>query len=342
MLMFKLPVRRGPIAALLLLSLLGPKLAAGADLLVLSNGDTLRGEIKKLDDDVITFSTDYSDEDFRITWSKVVRIESDRHFLVERFSGVRVAGTIQPDPASATPRVGQTPVPLTEIVMIRPYETSFRSRLDAGFDLGFNMTKANATKQLTAATDMRYEGERFAAHLSANAFLNRQANAPRTRRWEVSPDYRYLFGRSWYSLAHANFFGSREQQLDLRSSVGGGFGRYFIRSSVRHLAVAGGAVWTRERYTDGSIPLQTSGESFLVAEYGTKRLKLADVLTRFHLYPSLTRQGRYRSNFVVELNFNLPGDWYMKSSYFNNYDSTPPTGLPRNDFGWRNGFGYNF
>ncbi|MCX6599198.1 MAG: DUF481 domain-containing protein [Acidobacteria bacterium] len=337
MLTLKLPVCPWPFAALLL-----PSLVYGADLLVLSNGDTLRGEIKKLDGDVITFSTDYSDEDFRITWSKVVRVESERHFLVEQLSGVRLAGTLQPDKTGAAPRIGDTSVPLTEMVMIRPYETSFRSRLEAGFDLGFNMTKANATKQLTAGTDMRYEGERFAAHLSANAFLNRQANAPRTRRWEVSPDYRYLFGRSWYSLANATFFGSREQQLDLRSSVGGGIGRYFIRSSVRHLAVAGGAVWTRERYTDGAIPLQTSGESFLVAEYGTKRLKLADVLTRFHLYPSLTRQGRYRSNFTLELNFNLPGDWYMKSSYFNNYDSTPPAGLPRNDFGWRNGFGYNF
>jgi len=52
--------------------------------------------------------------------------------------------------------------------------------MDAGFDLGYSMTKANGVKQLTGATDIAYTGERSLVTLSGNIFLNEQANAPRT------------------------------------------------------------------------------------------------------------------------------------------------------------------
>src|SRR5512134_1067538 len=141
------------ISLLALLSSLSVLAGAAPDVLVLSNGDQLKGEIKKLSKEVIVFSTDYSDEDFKIKWEKVVRIESDREFLVENFAGARVTGSIQPDPRDTkATTVGSENIALADMASIQPFERNFWSRLDWGFDLGYSMTKANSVKQLTAGT----------------------------------------------------------------------------------------------------------------------------------------------------------------------------------------------
>jgi hypothetical protein len=56
----------------------------------------------------------------------------------------------------------------------------------------------------------------------------------------------------------------------------------------------------------------------------------------------LTIDDRYRINFRFDLDFNLPGDWYFRSGVFDNFDSKPPAGLSKNDFGWSNSFGLKF
>src|SRR5262249_19136827 len=53
---------------------------AAKDVVITSSGDKLVGEIKKVEKDVLTLSTDYSDSDFKIKWEKIASIESDRQF----------------------------------------------------------------------------------------------------------------------------------------------------------------------------------------------------------------------------------------------------------------------
>ena len=87
---------------LIILTLLSSLLFAKTfhDVVVLTNGDRIQGEIKQLDKEVLTVETDYSDQDFKIKWEKVARIESPRTFLVETFAGIRTGGSITPDKTS--------------------------------------------------------------------------------------------------------------------------------------------------------------------------------------------------------------------------------------------------
>ena len=48
----------------------------------------------------------------------------------------------------------------------------------------------------------------------------------------------------------------------------------------------------------------------------TEHLRIADLVTRFTYYPSLTIDDRYRINYTFDLDFNLPGDWYIRTSLF--------------------------
>ena len=47
-------------------------------------------------------------------------------------------------------------------------------------------------------------------------------------------------------------------------------------------------------------------------------------------FPSLTISDRHRLTYRFDLDFNLPGDWYLRFGLFDNYDSKPPPGFSKN------------
>ncbi len=88
---------RTGLAALALLLLACPQVAWAADddVVTIKSGERLVGEIKRLQKDVLTLSTPFSDSDFAIKWGEIVAIESPRLFLVETYSGQRLSGSLQ-------------------------------------------------------------------------------------------------------------------------------------------------------------------------------------------------------------------------------------------------------
>ena len=78
-----------------------------------------------------------------------------------------------------------------------------------------------------------------------NVFRSSQSNAPDTQRWDFGNDFRYLLGDRWYANTIQDFLNSDEQGLDLRTTIGGGGGRYLLRSASQYLALGAGLAWTR-------------------------------------------------------------------------------------------------
>jgi len=315
---------------------------AQADVVVTKSGDRLVGEIKSLLKDVLTVSTAYSDVDFKIEWDKVASIESTRQFLVETFDGRRIVGSLKADPAGKAVQIGTTSVPLAELASVVPIERTLWSRLDGGLDFGYSHTKTNSATQLSLAGNVSYRDERNVNALFVNVFRSSQDQAPTTQRWDLGNDFRHLLGTRWYVNTSQDFLNSEEQGLDLRTTIGGGGGRYLLRSSSQYLALGGGIAWTNEDYTDTSLPTKNSAEAYLGTEFMTEKMKFADVLTRLTYYPSLTISGRHRLNYKFDLDFNLPGDWYFRIGIFANYDNRPPEGFSKSDYGWSNAFGFKF
>ena len=62
--------------AIILSVVLGGGVAYAQDVVITTTGDRLVGEIIRVEKDVLTFSTGYSDSDFKIEWDKVASIES--------------------------------------------------------------------------------------------------------------------------------------------------------------------------------------------------------------------------------------------------------------------------
>ena len=317
--------------------------ASAQDVVITTAGDRLVGEIKSVEKDVLTLETPYSDVDFKIKWENIASIESKRQFLVETFDGRRLSGSLTPGPdKKPLVQIAGTSVPLTEVSTVQPFERTFWARWDAALDFGYSMTRANSAKQLSLGTNLSYRDERYADLLFANIFSSTQDNAPSTQRWDLGNDFRRLLGARWYVNTTQDFLNSEEQGLDLRTTIGGGAGRYLLRSSSQHLALGGGLAWTNENYTDPTVPSKDSAEAYLGTEFMTEKLVITDFITRFTYYPSLTISGRHRLAYRFDFDFNLPGDWYLRIGFWDNYDSQPQPGFSKNDYGWSNAFGFKF
>ena len=317
--------------------------ASAQDVVITTTGERLVGEIKKVEKDVLTIETGYSDADFKIEWEKIASIESARQFVMETFDGRRLAGSLTPDPGKkATVQIDGIGVPLAEVSALQPFERKFWSRFDTALDFGYSLTRTNSAKQLSLGANLSYRDQRYVDVTFANVFRSSQDNAPETQRWDVANDFRRLLGNRWYVNTTQDFLNSEEQGLKLRTSVGGGGGRYLTRTSSQYLALGGGVAWTNENYTDATLPAKDSAEAYLGTEFMTEKLKITDLITRFTYYPSLTISDRFRLAYRFDLDFNLPGDWYLRFGLFDNYDSLPPTGFSKNDYGWSNAFGFKF
>ena len=327
---------------MLLLLATAPAALAQTDTVTTATGDKIVGEIVNVEKDVLTMSTPYSDSDFKIEWGQVVAIESARQFLIETFDGKRTTGSLKANAANKSIQVGSVTIVLADVSVIQPIERSFWSRFESALDFGYSMTRANEAKQLTLGATLLYRSEHVLDTLIGNVFRSSQSNAPETQRWNVGNDFRYLIGSRWYANTSQDFLNSDEQSLDLRTTIGGGGGRYLLRSNSQYLAVGGGLAWTREDYTDPAIETQDSAEAYIGTEFMTEKLRITDLVTRFNYFPSLSIDDRYRINYTLDLDFNLPGDWYIRVSLFENYDSQPPADLSKNDWGWSNAFGFKF
>ena len=163
---------------------------------------------------------------------KIASIESSRQFVIETFDGQRLSGSLKPDPdKKPLVQVAATSVKLPDVSTVQPFERKFLARFDAGLDFGYSMTRTNSATQLSLASNLSYRDEHYVDVLFANIFRSSQDNAPNTQRWDLSNDFRRLLGSRWYVNTTQDFLNSEELGLDLRTTFGGGGGRYLLRSS---------------------------------------------------------------------------------------------------------------
>ena len=279
----------------------GAGVASAQDVVITTSGDRLVGEIKSVEKDVLTLSTDYSDSDFKIEWGKIASIESKRQFLVETFDGKRLSGSLTLDPEKKP------------VVRDRRHERAAGGRVDGAAVRADVLVAVRHGPGLRLQHDADQLGETALARdeplLPGRALCRcrssptssgaRRRTRPRRSGGTSANDFRRLLGSRWYVNTTQDFLNSEEQGLDLRTTIGGGGGRYLMRSASQYLAVGGGMAWTNENYTDPTLPTKDSAEAYLGTEFMTEKLKITDLITRFTYYPSLTISDRYRLTYPV-------------------------------------------
>jgi putative salt-induced outer membrane protein YdiY len=323
------------------------------DRLVMANGDSLTGEIKKLERGELYFKGDYMLSSMQVDWRQVLEIESRDDFQVILTNGRRVTGLIvrRPDGSfTITPHDGSDPVSAvwSEIVGFLPVETNFWRQLTGNIDSGFSYASGDSQTQFSASGTLVYPGDGYSLALSGSSTFSGQADGSNTSRNTVQVQNQFSLGQKWYVAGLAELLNSEQQDLNLRTTLGGALGRWFRRTDKVSLTGIAGLVYTHENYSTPPDPSQPGSqvadniEGVIGLDFSFFNFKTAEIVSRLTIYPSLTTAGRVRLSYAPTLNLEIAHNLYWSFTLYENYDSNPPVNANKNDFGVTNSFGWKF
>lgn len=231
---------------------------------------------------------------------------------------------------------------MPEVAWMHEGASGFSGHFDGSLDVGYSLTKSNSTQQLALNGNLLYNAEKYSAASSLGMLFNGQNNADTTQRYQGDLTVKRNLGARWFALGGFDALHSDELQLDLRSTLWGGVGRYLKRDHQYAFSMGGGAVWNREIYSSTEIPDQNSPEAIAIAQFDVYNLlgNNLNLINQIAFFKSMTRGSRTRLDLNLEVQWYLPKHFYFNIRFADNFDSSPVGDTPRNDFLFSTGFGW--
>jgi len=324
-------------------------LLAQKDSLIFDGGQVIVGEVKEMNRNVLTIETDYSESDFKIEWEKVSEFYSEQRYLVQLSDrSVLTNALFTFLPSGRLKITGEyltKEVDLPEVVYFRQIENGFWSNISASIDLGFSLTKASNLRQYNASANLGYNSAQWTFKGNYRQVRSQQDEVSTVRRTEASISADYALRNGIFFGGGLNFLSNTEQLLDLRTTGHVGSGYYLIRNNQMYWQAFLGVAINNENFTETPEIPSSDRESY-EAVLGTE-VNLYDVgdlnfFTNFTWFPSITEEGRNRIDYRLDLSYDLPYDFYIKTGLTLNYDSRPTAGASETDYVVVTGFGWSF
>jgi putative salt-induced outer membrane protein YdiY len=180
-------------------------------------------------------------------------------------------------------------------------------------DYGLTMVFSHAAQDGTSVTSNTYS-----THLRQDYLL--------------SPD-NFIFG-----LAQLDHIGA--QDLYLRQTYGGGYGRQVLNTPRMHFSVLGGLNDVHEKFFDGSY--NQNAEALVGEHLGIKLFKSVALDHSLNFYPNLTNSGQYRFDTTTTVAAKLNNRFSLNASVVDFYLSNPAAGSHKNNIAYTTGLGYTF
>jgi hypothetical protein len=348
------PLRCLAALVLLLLTLAAVSWArAKKDVIQFANGDRITCEIIRLEKGYLYVKLEYADGTVALDWSKIVRVDSPQGFVVADKAGLRYTGHLQTTTAGDTPEelevrvTGSTTeqvVPGKEVVEIGQTESSFWENLNGGISVGLNFSKQQSRTQYTFQSNADYQRAKWSAAANFQSNFSGGGNISSLRNDLQLNGTRQLYSPRNFYTGITEFLQSDEQQLDLRTTLGGAIGHVFSKTNNSFVTAYGGADWNKERYSAQATVGRTgnSAEALLGTQLNFFRFKTTNFLLTATVYPSLTDLGRTRFDLNTSLKLRIAKDLDWNFGYYLNLDSRPPQGLPKTDYGSTSSLGWTF
>lgn len=309
---------------------------AQKDSLVLKNRNVIVGEIKSLNNGVITIETDYSKNDFTIEWSGVREIHSQTRFLVTLKNGTRLTGIVTSKDSTGKLKVLEdsemtTETTMEELVFLKGLKSDFWSRVSAAVDLGISLTKSNNLRQYNSHIDLGYLADRWKVSAYYNGLVSKQDNVDLVQRNEGGLTFTYYLQHDWFMSATLQFLSNTEQALNLRATGRAGAGKLLIHTNRAYWGVGFGLNYNSESFSNGTAP-RNSLEGYAGTEANVFNIGDFDFLGKWYVYPSITEAGRWRSDLNVDTKYKFPRDFYVKAGLRLNYDNRPAAAGKETDY----------
>ena len=319
-------------ASLLLIALLGalslPVYAAPkTDIIIFNNGDRLTGELKSLQRGRLNLNTDATGT-IAIEWDKIARVISNQNVQVETSSGARYFGhLIQTEKTGRVVVETEDGVQILDsarVIVMTPIENQGLSALDVDLTVGYNFAKAGGVKQGTISIDADYRTVKRILSIKASTVTNDSESQEASERKNFSFTYKRLRRNRWYVNGNLNLDQNDELGLNLRTSVGGGGGRFLIQSSTMLLGLEAGLQVSRENLVAEPEDVDSVEAKFAVDwDWFLFDSPELDWSTQFEMFPNLSELGRVRANLDTSLKWELINDLKWGISIYSSYDNQP-------------------
>jgi hypothetical protein len=322
------------------------------DVILLKNGDRVTGEIQNLEYGLLRLETDDMGT-INIEWSAIASIDSRYVFDVQLAGGIRHSGVIATSDDGSELIIrdegsGQS-VALASVVRIEELETGFWQRVSGSMSVGFNYTKSTGIRTGNINISSQYQGEQVKATLDISASETSSPDTEPSARENIVSTVQFQRERPSFLMLLNSLERNDELGIDARLTTGAGLARYYGQDQDSEIMLFAGVVANQEWTNDDAEELQEDesqqslegvlGASWRIFRFNDPEISLASTA---YLYPSLTESGRYRGSLDVSLRREFFSDFFFDISFYESYDSDPPSGGETTDYGVVTSLGYKF
>lgn len=308
--------------------------AASRDVVSLTSGNRLTGEVRELSRGQLTFAIDGAGS-VDIDWRNVQALESTQRLDIELASGERHQGSIVTAASDTLViRSGSTSqtVPMRRVVRLTPIRATFRDRTAGSVDAGVALMGANDEFDLTLNAGAENRTRLTLTEVSLNLLVRRIDGQTAQRRNHADLTSRLFGPQRWFGLGQLILEENRELDIDWRAVIGLAPGRTLGQSNRSVFAVYAGVDYAFTKYRS------LSGHENLAEALGAVEWEWFEPGGRTaFLLNGTTYLGLGESRTRVELASSLRRDivrqFYWSLNYYLSYESDPPVDGARSDFG---------
>ena len=348
------PVRASLLAAIILVLTSSSLLA---DTVVLKNGDRLTGTAVKLDGGKLTFKTPYADP-IAIAWDQVTGLTTTQPLVLPTPKGnLEVTGVERSSSGIiVTTTAGPSTLDAATVTILR--SPADQKTFEASLHPNWGHAWAGAANVRLALARGNSETATFGAGVTAarttrtdktslyfdTLYSENSNSTPSTSANTTGGGIRYDHNLKprIFVFGTGDFLADALQDLELRSTVGGGFGWHAAKSPKQTFDVLGGLVWTHENYSSTTAVAATTN-SFAALDLGeqyTRKLGANSLFTeQAYIYPDLSTLSQYQFTLNSTFSTKLVKMFTWNTTVSDNYTSFPPTGTLSNDFILTTGLG---
>jgi len=179
---------------------------------------------------VLYISTDYFSGSIGVDWLEVDRIESIGDFQVTLQDGKRLSGTIEKGSADELPdkdfRVStperEVRTAARAVVNIESQKPNFWRQLTGSVDFGIDFTSGNSQTSVNSDAGANYLSTKWMGAVSFTSSFSGQSGASKANLIEVQTLDGVFLNRNSFLMGLGDFLHSSQQNLTLRTTLGGG------------------------------------------------------------------------------------------------------------------------
>jgi len=295
--------------------------------------------------------TDYVSGNIALDWNQVQSVQSTAIYRIVLNNGKILEGKIErasgekagSDDVKIHEATEEVQLPSTDISSMDTKKPTFWRQLQGSINFGYSYASGNGQSSLNLNTDATYKTKAWEVVTSVTSTFSGQSGAASTNVQELDTSFVKFLGRNSYVASLTDFLHSSRQDINLRTTLGGGYGRYLKRTTNSNLAWLGGIVYINESFdTTAGQPSDQSMEAVLGLQYSYVRFNFGEFDSQVRVFPGLTDSGRVRATTNNALTIKLRNNFQLQFTFWDNFDSRPPTTARKNELGISSGIGWSF